>query len=226
MKPQGQGIQGPPLSIRFVPGQAKDGATQSVVRSHAMAAFRSRQRHQKRLETERNQLASMIDTTMSRTTADRVCQCISLSRPSIAMSSQISERDLPSNLLPDGRERCTQCGRIQLLSMSSSQQLGVLQQQYPAIASFAAAEFDPFGSMTELPQHLTSHYSWEINAIKAHGSYRIFSASCKSQKFSYHPDSGMPLQSYVRNFPRLPSSSGLSLRFSVVENICAKLNRV
>jgi hypothetical protein len=63
--------------------------------------------------------------------------------------------------------------------MPSSLHSGVLQQQCPAIAAFAAAEFDPFGSMTELPQHLISNYSQEINAIKAHGSYILYLPALK-----------------------------------------------
>jgi hypothetical protein len=177
MDPQDKASQGPPLSIRFVPGRAKDGATRSLVRSHAMTAFRSRQRRQKQLDNERNQRAPIMNMASIRNSADQFCQCMSVSMPSIATSSQSSERELPSNSLADGRKRCAQCGRVQLLRMSSSQRLGALQQQYPAIATFAAAEFDPFGSMTELPQHLTSNYSQEINAIKTHGSYNLYLAA-------------------------------------------------
>jgi hypothetical protein len=59
--------------------------------------------------------------------------------------------------------------------MSHSKELGVVQQQYPAISTFAAADFDPFGSTTELSEQLTSKYSQEINAIKSHGLYILFS---------------------------------------------------
>jgi hypothetical protein len=176
MERRGQGSQGPPLSIRFVSGRAKDGATQSVVRSHAMAAFRSRQRHRKQLETGRNPRAPNMNMASIINSPVAFCRCRSLNRPCIASSSQSLEREPPSNPLVDGRELCAQCGRPQLLRMSHSQQLAVLQQQYPTITTFAAADFDPFGSMVELPQHLTSNYSEEMKAIKAHGQYKIFLA--------------------------------------------------
>jgi len=183
MDPQDKGSQGPPLSIRFVPGRAKDGATQSLVRSHTMTAFRARQRRQKKLENEWNQKALIMNMASIRNNAEQFCQCLSVSMSSVATSSQSSERELPWNPLAGGHERCAQCGLVQLLRMSPSQHLGVLQQQYPAIATFAAAEFDPFGSMTELPQHLTSNYSQEINAIKRHGSYNLYLAAIISLQF-------------------------------------------
>jgi hypothetical protein len=176
---QDQGGHGAPLNIRFVPGRAKDGATQSVIRSHAMATFRSRQRRQKRLENKRNQRTPTMDRVLMSNAMDLFCCCMSLS----------AQRNLPSNPLADGHVRCAQCGRNRLLIMSPSQQMVLLQQQHPAITTFAAAEFDPFGSMTELPDHLTSNYSQEINAIKKHGSYR---------PSSYHSHSGILLQSHVR----------------------------
>lgn len=180
-----QDLGGSPLSIRFIPGRAKDGATQSVVRSHAMTAFRSRQRHQKQLGNKRNQRVRTMDKAPIGNAMDLFCHCMSLS----------AQRNLPSNPLADGRVRCDQCGRNQLSIMSPSQQMVFLQRQHSAITTFAAAEFDPFGSMTELPDHLTSRFSREINAIKKHGSYR---------PFSYHQDSGMLLQSHVRIFHVCP----------------------
>lgn len=178
---QDQGGQGARLSIRFIPGRAKDGATQSLVRSHAMTAFRSKQRRQKRLENKRNQHVPTMDRALTNNAMDLFCHCMSLG----------AQQNLPSNPLTDSCVRCAQCGRNRLLIMSPSQQMVLLQQQHPAITSFAAAEFDPFGSMTELPDHLTSNYSQEINAIKKHGSY---------QPSSYHAHSGMLLQSHVRIF--------------------------
>jgi hypothetical protein len=185
MDPQDQGSQSAPLSIRFIPGRAKDGATQSVVRSHAMTAFRSRQRRQKQLENKRNQRVPTMDKVLISNTMDLFCHCMSLS----------AQRNLPSNPLADGRVHCAQCGRNQLLITSPSQQMVFLQQQHPTITTFAAAEFDPFGSMTELPDHLTSNYFQEINAIKKHGSY---------QRSSYHSHSGMLLQRHVRIFHVCP----------------------
>jgi hypothetical protein len=178
MDPQGQRGRGAPLSIRFIPGRAKDGATKSVVRSHAMSVFRSRQRRQKQLQNKWNQQVPTMDEAPISNATDLFCHCTSLS----------AQRNLPSNLLLDGRVRCAQCGHNQLLIMSPSQQMAFLQQQHPAIATFAAAEFDPFGSMTELPNHLTSKYSQEINAIKTHGSYG---------QFSYYANSEMLLHSHV-----------------------------
>jgi hypothetical protein len=183
MDPQDQG--GAPLSIRFIPGRAKDGATQSVVRSHAMTAFRSRQRRQKQLGNKRNQRVPTMDKAPISNAMDLFCHCMSLS----------AQRNLPSNPLADGHVCCDRCGGNRLLIMSPSQQIVFLQQQHPSITTFAAAEFDPFGSMTELPDHLTSYYSQEINAIKKHGSYR---------PFSYHLDSGMLLRSHVGIFHVCP----------------------
>jgi hypothetical protein len=185
MDPQDRGGQGAPLSIRFIPGRAKDGVTKSVVRSHAMTVFRSRQRRQKQLENKRNQRVPTMDRAPISSAMCLFCYSMSLS----------AQRDPPSNPLADGRIRCAQCGRNQPLIMSPSQQMEFLQQQHPIITTFAAAEFDPFGSIAELPDHLTSNYSQEINAIKTHGSYR---------PFPYHLDSGMLLQSHVRIFHVCP----------------------
>ena len=202
---QDQGDQGAPLSIRFIPGRAKDGATQSVIRSHAMTAFRSRQRRQKRLENKRNQRVPTMDRALISNEMDLFCHCMSLG----------AQRYLPSNPLADSRVRCAQCGRNRLLIMSPSQQMVLLQQQHPTITTFAAAEFDPFGSMTELPDHLTSNYSQEINAIKKYGSYR---------PFSYH--------SHVGYCCKVMSESSTFVRPSrlvsrlLYYRIWAKLNRV
>jgi hypothetical protein len=182
---QDQGGQGSPLSIRFIPGRAKDGATQSMIRSHAMTAFRSRQRRQKRLENKRNQRVPTMEGPLISNALGLFCCCMSLG----------AQRSLPSNPLADGRVPCAQCGRNRLLIMSHSQQMVLLQQQHPAVTTFAAAEFDPFGSMTELPDHLTSNYSQEINAIKKHGSYR---------PSSYHSHSRILLQSHVIIFHACP----------------------
>ena len=158
-------IMDEPLAYRFVrqSGRKVDKSSHSTIRSHAMKGFRKRQRQQKQLETIRSDQQS-VDTSL--------CRCSPLAELSLASPEQHprSRRvDTPSAPFTAAPELCSLCGRVQSLRISSSQQMNDLQQLDSTIATFAAADFDPFNSITELPPFLTSKFSSEINIIKSYG---------------------------------------------------------
>ena len=157
---------GPPLAYRFVgqSGRKIDESTHSTIRSHAMKEFRNRQRQQKQLEILRSGQQFGKDKDLN------LCQCLPPAQHSSAASVQDSKRrrlDTSSTTPTSASERCYYCGRLR----SSLSQEMAAQQQPSSIATFAAADFDPFNSITELPASLTSKFSNEINAIKTHGWY-------------------------------------------------------
>jgi hypothetical protein len=165
METQNEGNPALPLAIQFVPGRVTDGATKSVIRSHAMAAFRSKQRHQKQLEAEQHYRPTILNQ------VDNFCRCIIQMQPLPCPPEPFRTRDLSSNPLENRWARCVQCGHVQIFGRDLPQQLAILQQMSPTIPAFPAIDFDPFGTMSELPRNLTDKYSREINAIKKHGSY-------------------------------------------------------
>ena len=163
MEHRSEARHGPPLAYRFVgqSGRKIDESTHSAIRSHAMKEFRNRQRQQKQLESGQ-QFGKDKDLSL--------CRCPPPTQHSSAASEQYSKRrrlDTSSTTLTSAPERCYCCGRLR---SSLSQEMAVLQQP-SSIATFAAADFDPFSSITELPASLTSKFSNEINAIKTHGWY-------------------------------------------------------
>jgi hypothetical protein len=167
MEDRSEARPGPPLAYRFVgqSGRKIDESTQSAIRSHAMKEFRNRQRQQRQLETVRSGHQSAEGKDLS------TCQCLPLAQLSSAAFEQYSKRqrlDTSSTTLTSASERCHRCGRVQLLRLSPSQEMNLLQQS-SSIPTFAAADFDPFNSIAELPPSLTSKFSNEINALKTHG---------------------------------------------------------
>jgi hypothetical protein len=157
---------GPPLAYRFVgqSGRKIDESTHSAIRSHAMKEFRNRQRQQKQLEILRSGQQSGKDKDLS------LCRCLPLAQHSSDASEQYSKRrrlGTSSTTLTSACERCYYCGKLR---SSLSQEMAVVQQP-SSVATFAAADFDPFNSITELPVSLTFKFSNEINAIKTHGWY-------------------------------------------------------
>ena len=168
MKRGSEIMDGPPLSYRFVrqSGRKVDESSRSAIRSHAMKEFRKRQRQQKQLETVQSGQKLVVENGIS------LCRCSTLAQLSSAPSehySTIRRLDTPTAPLTPAPEPCYLCSRVQSLRMSPSQQMNVLQQLSSPIASFAAADFDPFNSIAELPPSLTSKFSSEINIIKTHG---------------------------------------------------------
>jgi hypothetical protein len=173
---------GPPLAYRFVgqSGRKVDESAHSAIRSHAMKEFRNRQRQQKQLEIVRTGQESAEEKEEL-----GICRCLPLAQLSSATSEEyLDSRRFDTSLttLTSASERCYRCGRVQLLRLSPSQEMGVLQQLSSSIASFAAADFDPFNSIAELPPSLTSKFSNEINAIKTHGWYTSFLVNSKSRQ--------------------------------------------
>jgi hypothetical protein len=167
---EGETRHGPPLAYRFIrqSGRKIDESTHRPIRSHAMKEVRNRQRQQKQLELVRSGQQSAKEKDLS------LCRCLPLAQLSAAASEQYSKGrtlDTSSTTLASASERCYRCGGVQLLRLSPSQEMDVLQQPSSCIPTFAAADFDPFNSTTELPPSLTSKFSYEINAIKTHGWY-------------------------------------------------------
>ncbi|KAE8446537.1 hypothetical protein EG329_011869 [Mollisiaceae sp. DMI_Dod_QoI] len=163
MDDQGQGRQRPPVAYSFVAqsGRKIDQSTQGTIRSHAMREFRNRQRQ------DRQQRGVQP---VSARSGYRICRCppsLQSSSADEASSSQNQGFDTSSEI-GGPTERCHHCGGIQLSNMTPPQQVNILQKPASTVASFAAADFDPFNSIVELPPPLTSKFSGEINAVKAH----------------------------------------------------------
>jgi hypothetical protein len=161
-------VDGPPLAYRFVRQSSRkvDESSHSAIRSHAMKEFRKRQRQQKQLEIVQSGQQSVVENGIS------LCRCLTLAQLSPPSSEQHSKRrrlHTPPTPFSPTPEPCCLCRRVQSLRMSSSQHMNALQQLSSPIATFSAADFDPFNSIIELPPSLTSKFSSEINVIKTHG---------------------------------------------------------
>ena len=168
MERRNQTKRGPPLEYCFVSqsGRKVDQSAQKTIRSHAMKDFWNTQRRNKRLEILRGAHQSVLDENRD------VCRCspqAQLSPSSPGHNAKRPRLDAVSKLLDSAPKTCNRCGKVQLSRMGSQQQMDDLQQLSGPVATFAAADFDPFNSITELPPALTSKFSNEIDDIKKHG---------------------------------------------------------
>jgi hypothetical protein len=145
------GMHDAPLSFRFVEqsGRLVDKETKRAVRSHAMREVRSRQKQKKQM-------------------INSLCQC-STSTPAFPMPKRKTtsfkldsvEYRLPLVI----SERCKQCSGLQFFECPHSPDV---EQLAPNITTLAVAQFDPFGSVIELPTNLTVKFSRELEVIKSH----------------------------------------------------------
>jgi hypothetical protein len=151
MGPSLKDSNGPPLAFRFVSqsGRLVDKKTKRAVRSHAMREVRSRQKQKRQIKD------------------NSLCRC-STSPPASPVLGTGGCRldDMNPNLPLVISKRCSQCAGMKFLECPSSPEM---EQLSPNITMFAVAQFDPFGSVTELPDSLTRNFSYELEAIKAHG---------------------------------------------------------
>ncbi|KIW18415.1 hypothetical protein PV08_02703 [Exophiala spinifera] len=173
---------GQPLVYRFVrqSGRKVDKSAHSAIRSHAMKGFRSTQRRQKQLDLVRRGRQPATEENLS------ICRCSPPAQQSPAPQEYGSRRqrlDTSSISSTSASERCNRCGKAQSLKMSPSEETNDLQQSSYPVVTFAAADFDPFNSITELPQSLTSKFSSEINAIKIHAVTFCFPGPIKTDVF-------------------------------------------
>ncbi|KIM94807.1 hypothetical protein OIDMADRAFT_149363 [Oidiodendron maius Zn] len=157
----------PPLAYHFVrqSGRKIDESTRSGIRSHAMKEFRNRQRQQKQRRIVQSGQQSVIEKDLS------LCRCLPRGQIPSASTEQYSGKsrdDLPLTSLESTSGYCYHCGKAQLLGFSQSQEMDIVQQCSIPTDTFAAADFDPFNSIADLPPPLTSKFSNEINAIKSH----------------------------------------------------------
>jgi hypothetical protein len=168
MEHQSGAGHGPPLAYRFVrqSGRKIDESAHSGIRSHAMKEFRNRQRQQKQLRSAQSDPQPVIEKDPS------LCQCLPHGQISSTSPEQSSGRQrvgLSLTSLRSASSRCYHCGKVQSLGFSQPQEIDTLQQHSIPTDTFAAADFDPFNSITDLPLPLASKFSNEINAIKYHG---------------------------------------------------------
>jgi hypothetical protein len=62
-------------------------------------------------------------------------------------------------------KRCKQCSGLQFFEYPPSPEVDKLS---PNTTALAVAQFDPFGSVIELPASLTVKFSRELEVIKSH----------------------------------------------------------
>lgn len=168
MERQSETRHAPPLAYHFV-GQAGskiDESTRSGIRSHAMKEVRNKQRQQKQVEIVQRNQQSVTANDLS------LCRCLPAAQFSSASSEQYLERqrdDTSLTRLTPLSSHCYHCNRAQLVGWPPSQWRDDGLQLSSSMTNCAAVEFNPFNSITGLPQSLTSKFSDEINAIKSHG---------------------------------------------------------
>ncbi|TGO72136.1 hypothetical protein BELL_0490g00130 [Botrytis elliptica] len=140
-----------PLAIQFVSGRAKDQTTQSLIRSHAMSAFRSKQRQQK---------AKRKIATQKLMPVERVCD---VSKSSHSPSSSSHVKSFPCNTLDPIPETGTKNHQY---GCDHETSLEVTQVGLPSLFAFAPAQPDPSSSVPHLPPDIISKYSREVSTTK------------------------------------------------------------
>jgi hypothetical protein len=165
MENRGRDRQRPPMAYSFVAqsGRKVGQSTQGTIRSHAMREVRNRQRRERRERSVRRGSPSA---------GYKICRCLMVVQSSSAEPGPSSENpgsDKSTNY-PASKQHCHRCGGRQLSTLPQPKQMDILQQFSPTVASFAAADFDPFNAVAELPESLTSRFPDEIRAVTAHGT--------------------------------------------------------
>ncbi|KAF7956017.1 hypothetical protein EAE96_004938 [Botrytis aclada] len=139
------------MVIQFVSGRAKDRTTQSLIRSHAMYAFRSKQRQHK---------AKRKIATRKLMPIERVC---SFSKSDLSPSNSSHVKSFECNALGPIPENGTKnhqygCGH--------DTSLEVTQVGLPSLFAFAPAQLDPSSSAPHPPPDIIFKYSREVSTIK------------------------------------------------------------
>lgn len=143
------------MAIQFVSGRAKDQTTQSLIRSHAMSAFRSKQRQQK---AKRKFAARRF------MPVERVCD-FSKSRLSPSSSSHV--KSFACNTLDPIPEIGT---RNHQYGCGHDTSLKVTQVGLPSLFAFGSAQSDPLGSAPHLLLDIVYKYSREVSETKQLGA--------------------------------------------------------
>jgi hypothetical protein len=151
MAPLSEEAQESPPTFQFVSGRDKGGATKSTIRSHAMSVVRHRQRRQREAGSSQGHRSA------PNSMGGNPCGCTPSSEKS---------RDPYNVAISNHLNLCGKCGGA---GVQSAQQSEGIEGQNLAITKGPTAAFDPFDSMTELPQYLASKYQQEIDTIKSHG---------------------------------------------------------
>ncbi|TGO19920.1 hypothetical protein BTUL_0002g01690 [Botrytis tulipae] len=140
-----------PMAIQFVSGRAKDGTTQRLIRSHAMSAFRSKQRKQKakRKISARKLMA-----------VERVCD---FPKSSLGLSSSSHVRSFTCNSLHQIPDTCTKNHQY---GSGHDTSLEVTQVGLPSLFTFAPAQPDPLSSARHPSPDVFLKYSREVSATK------------------------------------------------------------
>ncbi|TGO19971.1 hypothetical protein BPAE_0327g00140 [Botrytis paeoniae] len=140
-----------PMTIQFVSGRAKDRTTQSLIRSHAMYAFRSKQRQQK---------AKQKIAARKLMPVERVCD---FSKSELSPSSSSHVKSFACNTLdpiPETGAKNHQYG------YGHDTSLEVTQVGMPLLFAFAPAQSDPLSSAPYPPPDIIFKYSREVSTIK------------------------------------------------------------
>ncbi|KAM3068413.1 hypothetical protein ACMFMG_009549 [Clarireedia jacksonii] len=143
--------QSKPMAIQFVSGRAKDRSTQSMIRSHAMSAFRSRQRQQRAQETG----------PILQNAGHEEASCESRPfDPSLAACGISTQIDNLTSVAQPSREHWSYS-----YDPFKTQPVFALQE-IPSLLNFATVDLDPFSYMPELPPYVHSKYAQDVESIK------------------------------------------------------------
>ncbi|TGO83017.1 hypothetical protein BPOR_0718g00060 [Botrytis porri] len=140
-----------PMPIQFVSGRAKDRTTQSLIRSHAMYAFRNKQRQQK---AKRKVGARKI------VPIERICD---FAKSDLSLASSSHVKPFACNTLDPIPETCTENHQYGYRNNTS---LEVTQVGLPSLFAFVPAQPDSLSSAPHPPPDVTFKYSREVGTIK------------------------------------------------------------
>ncbi|KAM0310000.1 hypothetical protein ACHAO8_008476 [Botrytis cinerea] len=140
-----------PMAIQFVSGRAKDRTTQSLIRSHAMSAFRNKQRQQK---SKRRIAARKL------MPVERIYDC---SKTDLSPSTSSDVRSLVCNTPDSISEIGTENHQYKYGHDTS---LEVTQVGISSLFALAPAQPDPLSIAPHPPPVIVFRYSQEVGTIK------------------------------------------------------------
>jgi hypothetical protein len=148
-----------PTAIQFVSGRAKDRSTRSMIRSHAMSAFRTRQRQQRAQEKEQIR---------QNATHDELGYGYHPSGPSLAGCGTSTRTDSLSSISQPSPQfwPCS--------SDPVSTQPAFTREEMPPLLNLSTVDFDPFSSMPELLPYIHSKYTLDVELIKKSGECLLY----------------------------------------------------
>lgn len=144
------------MTIQFVSGRAKDRTTQSLIRSHAMSAFRNKQRQQK---SKRRIAARKL------MPVERIYDC---PKTDLSPSTSSDVRSFVCNTSDSISEIGTENHQYEYGHDTS---LEVTQVGVSSLFASAPAQPDPLSSAPHLPPVTVFRYSQEVDTIKRLGAF-------------------------------------------------------